>query len=725
MELIQINSNQNNDESKKLSKPKIDLTTNHVSEVKIWLVDPTYTQQQISSESMPSAVGGIATFSEANLKLKYPIRLFKYPEKLAKALDNEIPDIIGFSNYMWNCELSLTLARRIKEYSADTIVVMGGPNYPVVPSEQEAFLRKHTEIDFYVKGEGELAFANLVAELIRADMKKNNLKNEIPSIHYIMSDGRAQITSSVERIKDLTEIPSPYLAGKLDEFFDGKLQPVVQTTRGCPFGCTFCVEGMSYYTKIYRSSQEKTNQELHYIGSKMQQLKNNGGRNDLWVVDSNFGMYTQDLDTCRSIAECQAKYNWPDYIQCDTGKNNKPRVLSAAKLVKGAMRLSGSVQTLDSDVLNNIKRSNISGDDLMQLAVEAAEIEADSRSEIILALPGESLKSHFQTINTVIDARFNHVNTYQLMMLPGTEIDSPETRKKFEMKTRFRVLPRCFGYFEVLQKQVVAAEIEEVCISTNTLSFEDYVKCRIMHLLIHIFHNDGLFDSALKFIKFLKLSPYKWLELLFQENMTGGVKELFEKYEEDTRQELWLNRDELLHNTQNPGVIDSYISGEIGYNLLFLHKAIAISKFVPELKKFAKLTLEKLLIENKKDTKENLDFLNDALNYDACCITNLFANAGKIPTTNIKYDIRKFISEKNIIIEKLLFPKPVTFSFILDDYQKDIIKRSLELYGNTDLGISRTITKVFVKKILRNGLNTSEKQKSAKITENSVDWPYC
>ena len=79
MELVQIGSKRDNDSLKKSSKSKIDLTTNHVSEIKIWLVDPTYTQQQISSESMPSAVGGIATFSEANLKLKYPIRLFKYP----------------------------------------------------------------------------------------------------------------------------------------------------------------------------------------------------------------------------------------------------------------------------------------------------------------------------------------------------------------------------------------------------------------------------------------------------------------------------------------------------------------------------------------------------------------------------------------------------------------------------------------------------------------------
>ena len=505
MTLIKIDSK--NNQTKEVLKP-VNLDIEKESEIKIWLVDPTYTQQQISSESMPSAVGGIATFTEKHLNLKNPIRIFKYPEKLAMALENEIPDVIGFSNYMWNSELSLALARRIKEYAADTIVVMGGPNYPVVESEQELFLRNHPEIDFHVKGEGEVAFANLMAELIRSDMKKSDIKSELPSVHYISSDNKAMITSSVERIKDLTEIPSPYLEGKMDEFFDGKLQPVIQTTRGCPFGCTFCVEGMSYYTKIYRNNQEKISAELNYIGSKMQRVRDKGGRNDLWLVDSNFGMYNEDLETCKAIAECQTKYHWPEYIQCDTGKNNKPRVLSAARLVKGAMRLSGSVQTLDDDVLKNIKRSNISGDGLMQLAVEAAEIDADSRSEIILGLPGESLKSHFQTINTVIDASFNHVNTYQLMMLPGTEIDSPATRDQFEMKTRFRILPRCFGYYDVLGKQIIAAEIEEVCVSTNTLSFEDYVKCRKMHLLIHIYHNDGLFGTALEFIKFLKIISF-------------------------------------------------------------------------------------------------------------------------------------------------------------------------------------------------------------------------
>ena len=131
MSLIKIGSLNNGKTTEK--KSMINLKVKR-EDIKIWLVDPTYTQQQISSESMPSAVGGVATFTERNLKLKHPIRLFKYPEKLANALENEIPDIIGFSNYMWNFELSLSLARRIKEYAADTIIVMGGPNYPVETS---------------------------------------------------------------------------------------------------------------------------------------------------------------------------------------------------------------------------------------------------------------------------------------------------------------------------------------------------------------------------------------------------------------------------------------------------------------------------------------------------------------------------------------------------------------------------------------------------------------
>ena len=73
---------------------------------------------------------------------------------------------------------------------------------------------------------------------------------------------------------------------------------------------------------------------------------------------------------------------------------------------------------------------------------------------------------------------FTTLSMYQLMILPGTELGSQETKHKYDMKTKFRVVPRCYGSYEVYGKETNVAEIEEICTSHNTLSFADYLECR-------------------------------------------------------------------------------------------------------------------------------------------------------------------------------------------------------------------------------------------------------
>ena len=721
MSLIRINSGTNKGNNTQNSLP-VNFTIKRTNP-KIWLADLSYTQQQISHESMPAAIGGITTFTETNLGLTSQIKLFKYPEKLATALENDAPEIIGFSNYLWNFQLSLSFAKRIREVYPKTIIVFGGPNYPVELEQQEKFLRDNPAIDFYVIHEGEIAFANLIAALINADMDKNNIKNELPSVHYIDNAGAVHLTEHVERIKDLTQIPSPYTCGRMDEFFDGKLIPVIQTTRGCPFSCTFCVEGLQYYNKVYRNNHEKISAELDYIGRRMEEIHKGGGRNDLALVDSNFGMYDHDITTCQLIAQCQEKYGWPEYIQVDTGKNNKAKVLNAAKLVKGAMRLSGSVQSLTPEVLDNIKRSNISADDLLKLAMESADI-SDARSEIILGLPGETLKSHLETVRTIINAGFNHVLIYQLMMLPGTDLYVPEVMQKFGMKLRYRILPRCFGYYDVLGKTIIAADMEEICVSTNSLSFDEYVECRKLNLIINLFYNDGFFGTALKFLKTLNISIYRWLEIIKDEKLEGRIEELFESYEKATREELWLDKDALIKFVQNSSTIDKYIQGEIGYNLIYTFKAIGLCRYANELMDLAKKTILKLLIETKNDTEENISFIDDALKFDSCRHINLFYNINEDPTILIHYDIENFNTTKeNTPIQQYKLEEAISVKFALHEDQHDIIKRSLDIYGQNDMGVSRIITRVFVKKLLRHPIYSRElsvRQHAAMLTRNEL-----
>lgn len=672
--------------------------------LRVWLADLTYTQQAVSADLIPAAIGGIATFTETRVALAEPIRLFKYPERLAAALAADgAPDIIGFSNYIWNSRLASAFARRIKKLSPATVVVFGGPNYPHIAVEQETYLRQRPEIDFYVQKEGEVAFSDLVLALDEADLDREAIHGRVRSVHSVDKQGRVHLPEAAERLRDLTAIPSPYTTGRLDEFFDGKLLPIIQTNRGCPFGCTFCVEGVSYYNKIYRNNVEKVAAEIDYIGRKMVDTRRLGGRNDLFIADSNFGMYKDDIETCRAIARSQDLYSWPEYINVATGKNQKERVLEGARLIRGALRLSGSVQSLDPEVLKNVKRNNIAADQLMKLALDAADVGANSYSETILGLPGDSKRAHYSTLRQVIEAGFNMVSTFQLMLLPGSEMCTDESKKTYGMDLRYRVFPRCYGYFEVCGERVEAAEIEEVCVANNTLSFEDYLECRKMHLMIHIFHNDGVFATILKFLRDAKLSVFRWLELLRDARIDGPLAELFEDYLRATRDELWRDKNDLEAFVRAGGTIERYINGELGNNLLFTYKTLAITGHADNLAKLARQALDQLLAETGHQTDSGLsDFVDDALRYHVCSLTNLFRDNERSVTAEFRYDIKAYLGQSRPMpIAHFRSASPRTYRFVLDEAQRDLIARSLKVFGDTPWGVGRMLTKVYVRKLLR------------------------
>ncbi len=674
---------------------------------KVWLADLTYTQQTIAADVIPNGIGGIATYAESKVSLDEPIRIFKYPEKLREALNNEhMPDIIGFANYVWNGSLSYGFAEVIKKHAPKTIVVFGGPNYPTAEDEQAEYLQSHPAIDFYVIKEGEVAFSNLLQALIDngGDIETSKLLR-LGSVHTITSNGEVVLPPVVNRLTDLTDITSPYITGRLDEFFDGLLLPIIQTNRGCPFGCTFCVEGVKYYNKVRKQGREKIKAELHYIGKKMQELRKEGGRNDLFIADSNFGMYAEDLETAKSLAETRRLYGWPEYINVATGKNQKERVLEASRIIDGALRLSGSVQSLDPVVLENIKRKNIDAQDLFDLGLKAAEIEANTYSEVILALPGDSLNAHLSTVKAVMNAGFNNIFLFQLMLLPGTEMATEESKSQYGMETRYRVLPRCYGHFDVLGKRIIAAEIEEICVANSTLSFDDYLEARRLHLVVTIFYNDGVFASLLKLLRSLELPVFRWIEILMESPLPAALEPLFASFIQATSEELWANKDELEAFIQQEDVVEKFIAGELGNNLLFIHKTLAITTYFEHLADFARDALCKFLHESDCASAEILAFLDDALKFHYLRAMNLFENQDVVPTEAFQYDVYGYLkADDHARIDDFRLQQPTDFSFVLDTNQKALIDRYIGIYGDSAVSVGRILSKVHVKKLFRHAV---------------------
>jgi len=668
----------------------------------IYVSDLTHTSQTVASNTIPYAVGSLVTYAKAKLRNPeiFDFRIFKYPEKLISAVLERIPDIACFSNYVWNFDLSYQITKRIKQKNPKAIIIFGGPNYPTEENEQEKFLKEHPLIDFHVFKEGEVAFAELIQQLTEQNFDVCQTKKAaLRSCHHLL-DGKLTTGPIIERIKNLEDIPSPYLTGEMDEFFDDKLVPIIQTNRGCPFTCTFCVEGFGYYNKVNKKSADTIYKELCYIA----QRKHSDIR-DLHIADSNFGMYKEDEVIGEMIAKTQEQYGWPKYLHTSTGKNQKERVLRVAKTVNSALRLAGSVQSLSEKVLDNIKRKNISANELMELAIEAKKLGSNTYSEIILALPGDTKETHFKSIEIIINTKFNWIRIYTLMMLSGTDMASAETRDKYKMKTRYRVLPRCFGIYSFgNEKPIVSAEIEEVCVSTVDLSFEDYLNCRLFALTVEIFYNDSVAAELLEFLNLFNISVFDWLDYInrHQCEFSENLKKIYDNFSRETYDELWNSKKELSDFVKKEKNLQRYVSGERGGNLIFQYKAMAFKSAVKEVMEIAYDCARAILREKSQEilTKYS-DYLSELQQYSEFKKVDLF-NASHIFTANFHYDFLALESAqfKNLP-DAFLKPEGVSMSFIHTEEQKKNIEGYLKVYGEGIVDISRILSKIYVSKIYR------------------------
>ncbi|RJR32889.1 MAG: radical SAM protein [Deltaproteobacteria bacterium] len=672
------------------------MTTSH-SPVDVWLCDLTHTKQTIASNTIPLAIGLVASYVKKRLGDRVSIRLFKYPEKLIENLLLKPPRVLGFSNYVWNLDLSYSLASKAKALSPETIIICGGPNYPKDAAEQETFLQHRNLIDFYLYREGEPGLLSLLQALMAHNFDiRETKKAGLPNCHFL-ADGKLQALNSNVRI-NLNDIPSPYTTGLLDEFFDGKLMPLVQTNRGCPFSCTFCAESDPFFDKVSFRPPAEVIGELEYIARKVQ------GNKNIFIADSNFGMYPQDLEIAKGIAGVHEKSGFPDYIHVATGKNAKERVLEAARLTGGLFRLSASVQSTDPQVLKNIKRRNIPPETIISLAQTAAQIGSNTYAEVILALPGDSKEAHFKSLEDVINANLNYIRSFTLMLLKGTELDSPETVARFGLITKYRVLPRCYGVYQFGEDKVLSVETEKVCVASNTLTFDDYLECRLFALTLEIFYNDAVLAELLAFLGAYGIRPFEFLKRIHDRRTAfpGALQEMYNNFLRETREELWDSEEQLLAFAKQEQVIQKYVDGEYGSNLIFKYKALSFLKHMAAIHQAALETAAEIIEEKEvEQPKAALDFLRELMRYSLLRKNNLLETAPSYEET-FTYDLAAaaaggFQGQPG----KWKLPDPERLRFSHDRQQQEIMNGHIQEYGLSIVGIGRILSRVHLKKMYR------------------------
>lgn len=147
----------------------------------------------------------------------------KWEITLNKILE-EKPDVVGFSCYIWNIIRVKLLVEKVKENLPLCKIILGGPEVSYNPQD---YLNNNFA-DYVISGEGEKPLALLLDSVNKGDN---------PPAGF----GISYFGNIAEPYLPCDEPPSPYG----DEYFsllNGRIT-YIETSRGCPFSCAFCLSG--------------------------------------------------------------------------------------------------------------------------------------------------------------------------------------------------------------------------------------------------------------------------------------------------------------------------------------------------------------------------------------------------------------------------------------------------------------------------------------------------
>lgn len=451
-----------------------------VRPVRVLLIDPVY-GRHTPFWSAPLALGYIAATLDGHFGKGCRIELVRDRDAILSHLRGERYDVVAATNYVWNTRLSYRFLEIARALQPDAVTIQGGPHFQNDEPEIAArYLRERSAIDYYVHGEGETTMVALVETLFGGE----GLTGAEPGVAYLR-DGVYLDGGRRERRRDLDTIPSPHLGGWLDPFISNGYAPVIETNRGCPFSCTYCNWGSATVSKVNRFSLDRVMEELDYIAKRVRDNDN------LTVADANFGILKRDLEIARKIESLWQKHGYPAHIQLWYTKNSSRRTIEIGEILGKKVRFLLAIQSLNEQVLANIKRDNIKLKTYEELTVYARERSLLTASDIIVGLPGEDLASVKNNMEILHSRGVEKVDVFSLMLIPGTELYSQETRRRFQIRTMHRLAQGCIIDVE----GEVISETEELVVENSTMSFDDFLILNKYSALSVLWHHSGMGDA--------------------------------------------------------------------------------------------------------------------------------------------------------------------------------------------------------------------------------------
>lgn len=380
--------------------------------MKILLLEPAVTDKKNITSFMYPSMGIIALAAflqqENHQVVLRDLNVEQEPiDAIIKTIKFESPQIVGIGAMSVNLNKALAIARLVKSYSKDIIIVLGGV-HPTAEPEQTL---QNPNVDFIVRGEGEITMAELVKSL---EKKETNFE-QIAGIGF-KKDGKIIITQPRPLIPDISVLPIPAYAllniKKYRAPYTSRTPFMIMSrSRGCPFLCTFCGVSKMFGQKYRVQSPERSIQEVDYLVNQL-------GIKEIGFKDSEFTLNPEIVEKfCNLLIERKYDLTW----NCNGRVNHANYQLFNKMKQAGCASITFGVESGNQEILDNMKKQTT-----IQQIKDAVKISRQVGLKVVnnfmIGNPGDTKETIERTIKFAKELNPDYAYFGYTTPFPGTEL---------------------------------------------------------------------------------------------------------------------------------------------------------------------------------------------------------------------------------------------------------------------------------------------------------------
>jgi radical SAM superfamily enzyme YgiQ (UPF0313 family) len=304
------------------------------------------------------------------------------------------PRILGLSVSLWNHIATGELLAALDRLWGDLrpVIVLGGPEASFLSEDAELF----HYADYVIRGEGETAFRELCSRLLEPAPPGTGLPPDkfidAPPVELAAIDPGYRLYTAEDLRRKLT---------------------YVEASRGCPYGCEFCLSSAGAGVREF---------PLDQFLAEMETLIIRGARS-FKFLDRTFNL---DMARAGRILEFFLKRLKPAmYVHFEMVPSRFPPELREilARFPPGSLRLEVGIQTLNRETAALIGRPGDPEKELETLDFLRRETKAIVHADLIAGLPGEDMESFARGFDRLWKVRPTEIQLGILKCLPGTTIN--------------------------------------------------------------------------------------------------------------------------------------------------------------------------------------------------------------------------------------------------------------------------------------------------------------